>query len=246
MRSKNDHKLDTYLSDTRKALKNKKNVQREKTSHHKQSSIAPFTQWKGCASMDLTSLAIVCTVLLVSSGICLIIHPDIVPYFFFALGTFFTGATIYCVIDYRHFTTWKNKLNFKLEGWESAVNSRSRDFWKLKAEHWVCASVTIAMSENASDKHRQVSEAFLGKLRRRLDQWTVSSETHIGYTQPNGWRILDLTLTGDMNARVLNLMRKRLSGEFRSLSELMPDAVERVVISAAGKETHHEVYVDSD
>jgi hypothetical protein len=72
----------------------------------------------------------------------------------------------------------------------------------------------------------------------------VSKETHFGYSQPHGWTHDGLILAGEMNPRVLNLIRKRFSGELNSLCKLMPGTIDKVVVSKTGNEQFHQVYVD--
>jgi hypothetical protein len=106
--------------------------------------------------------------------------------------------------------------------------------------------IMIVVDESCPEKHRRVLQAFLRKLTKRLNQWTVSADNRMGYSQPQGWITDDLVLCGDMNPRVMNLIRKRMSGEMNKLSRLMPDSIVKVIIETSGKEKYHEVYHDSD
>jgi hypothetical protein len=245
MNTPNDDKLDAYLQDASKQLKSKKSKHTPKKVK-KPSRITLFTQWKGAASMDLYRISTVVFAFLFGSLITLMI--DVQWSFYLAcLGSFiFFCGLIFCIIDYNHFKNWDANLNFKFEGWKQFRNNRSRNYWKFNAENWIPVNITVVMNPNADRKHQRVAEAFLKKLRKRLNQWTVSSKTYPGYSQPDGWQMLDLTLTGDMNARVMNLVRKRFSGELNKLTRLMPGSLQSIEIKATGKEKYHEVYTETD
>lgn len=241
-----DRALDAYLKSSEKKLKKKRGKWPRPKKEKISTPITNLKRWIASAAMDLYRISIVMIFLLMSAGFCLMMDFPITHYFLFGAGAVVLGATIFALIDFYDYKTWYTKLDFKLVGWKDAMNSRTANFWKADGEYWIATQITVVMNTSAPEKHKQVVEAFLKKLRRRLNQWTVSEETHVGYSQPDGWRILDLTLTGDMNARVMNLVRKRFSNEFNKLSLLMKDSVDYVKISCSGSEKYHEVYRDTD
>lgn len=239
-----DAKLDAYLHEGEKQLKSRKPRDVLKTIKPPR-QITAFMRWKACAAMDLITLFMILLVPLITGGICLMVNITVALYILCAAGAVILYGMIFSLYDFYHFRTWTTRLHFTLDGWQQAINSRSKNFWHQDGQYWVSTSITIVMNEPLNEKHALAATVFLKKLRKRLNQWTVSSEKHVGYADPNGWSILDRTITGDMNARVLNLVRKRLSGEFDGLVQLMPGSVHRVSINCSGKERHHEVYQDT-
>ncbi len=241
-----NEKLDAYLKSSEKKLKKKKKKWPAGRKEKSNSAISNLKRWTASAAMDLYRISIVLTLLLMSAGFCAMMDLSLWFYFLYGAIAVIFCALIYGLIDFYHYKTWHSRLNFKLDGWKQATNSRTANFWKADGEYWVATQIKVILSSSASEKHLLVTEAFLKKLRRRLNQWTVSEETHVGYSQPDGWRIIDLTLSGDMNARVMNVIRKRFSKEFNKLSLLMNASIDHVSITCHGPEKYHEVYSDTD
>lgn len=173
------------------------------------------------------------------------VEISIAKYCFYAFGIAAVVGLFFCSIDFYHYRTWTSRLTFQLEGWNNILYSRTPAYWDINGEHWLPVKIEVVMREPVNQKHLLVVETYLKKLRKRLNQWTVSTEIRFGYSQPNGWVHDGLILAGEMNPRVLNLIRKRFSGELDRLSKLMPDAIDKVIISQNGKEKYHEVYVDT-
>jgi hypothetical protein len=236
-------KLDEYLRQTNKEL-NRKRAKPKKSRQPKETRETAIKRWAASAAMDLFKICFPLIMLGVAGVIMLMVEISIAKYCFYAFGVLTVAGLFYCALDFYHFSTWTSKLSFKLEGWNSIVHSRSPVYWDMNGEHWLPVKIVVVMKEPANQKHVAVTEAFLKKLRKRLNQWTVSSEKHIGYSQPSGWAHDGLILAGELNPRVLNLIRKRFSGELDRLSKLMPEAIEKVVVSQTGKEVYHQVYVD--
>jgi hypothetical protein len=236
-------KLDQYLRETKKALKPKR-AKPKKDRQPKATRESGFKRWAASAAMDLFKIYVPLILLAVSGGIMLIVDISIAKYCFYAFGVVTVVGLFFCAIDFYRYSTWTTKLSFGLEGWNDIVYSRTPAYWDMNGEHWLPVKIVVVMKEPVNQKHLHVMDAFLKKLRKRLNQWTVSPETHFGYSQPNGWAHDGLILAGELNPRVLNLIRKRFSGELDRLSKLMPDAIEKVIISQNGKEKYHQVYVD--
>jgi hypothetical protein len=237
-------KLDEYIQETNRGLRTSRPKQK-KHRKLKTTRETGFKRWAASAAMDLFRFYIPLLLLCLSGGLCLIIAPSIANYFFYASAIVIVFGVILCSYDFYHYSTWSTRLNYSLEGWSNLIYSRSPKFWDMNGEYWVPVKIVISMNEPVNEKHFRVLEAFLKKLRKRLNQWTVSKEEHFGYSQPNGWTQDGCVIAGDMNPRVLNLIRKRLAGELNRLSELMPDTIDKVVISPNGKEKYHQVYVES-
>jgi hypothetical protein len=238
-----EDKLDQYLRQANKEL-NRKVTKPKKARKPKATRQTALKRWAASAAMDLFKIYFPLIMLAVFGGIMLMVEISIAKYCFYASAVVTVIGLLYSALDYYHYSTWTSKLSFKLEGWNDILNSRSPSYWDMNGEHWLPVKIVVVMKGPANEKHVAVIEAFLKKLRKRLNQWTVSSEKHFGYSQPNGWAHDGLILAGDMNPRVMNLIRKQFSRELDRLSKLMPEAIEKVMISQTGKETYHEVYVD--
>jgi hypothetical protein len=239
-----DDKLDQYLRETNKELKSprrKPRLQRQ----WKATRETALKRWAASAAMDLFKLYMPLMALAVAGGFCLLMDLQTAAlyclYAFIAVA--FAGLTL-CAIDFYKYQTWPSRLTYKVEGWNNILLSRNPSYWDMNGEHWLPVKIVIILKEPVNPKHVTVVEAFLKKLRKRLNQWTVSKEEHFGYSQPNGWSHDGMILSGDMNPRVLNRIRKRLSGELDELSKLMPGAIEKVVITQTGSQQFHKVYVD--
>jgi hypothetical protein len=237
-------KLDQYLRESNKELK-RAPAKAKKERQPKVTRETALKRWAASAAMDLFKIYIPLSMLCVLGAIMLIVDNSIAAYIFYAGGGVALVGLLFCAIDFYHYRTWTSRLNFRLEGWNSILHSRSPMYWDMNGEHWLPVKIVVVMREPVNSKHSLVLETFLKKLRKRLNQWTVSKETHFGYSQPNGWAHDGMILAGDMNPRVLNLIRKRFSGELDRLSKLMPGAIEKVIVSQTGKETYHQVYVES-
>lgn len=238
-----EDKLDQYLRETNKELKHKR-AKPKKIRQPKITRESALKRWAASAAMDLFKIYFPLVMLGVCGGIMLMVEISIAKYFLYGFVVVMVIGLLYCAIDFYHYATWTSNLSFKLEGWNNILYSRNPTYWDMNGEHWLPVKIVIVMNEPVNQKHVTVLEAFLKKLRKRLNQWTVSSEKHFGYSQPNGWAHDGLILAGEMNPRVLNLIRKRFSGELDRLSRLMPDAIQKVVVSQTGKELYHQVYVD--
>jgi hypothetical protein len=238
-----EDKLDQYLRETNKELKGPHRSPKKRGTI-KATRESALKRWASSAAMDLFKFYAPLFVLALSGGLCLIIEASIAQYFFFAFACVLVIGIVFCVFDFYHFSTWTDKISFKLEGWNNVIYSRSPKYWDMNGEYWLPIRIVVVLNEPVNEKHVRVLEAFLKTLRKRLNQWTVSSEKHFGYSQPNGWTHDNVTLAGDMNPRVLNLIRKRFSAELHHLCKLMPGTVEKVVMSATGSEQHHQVYED--
>ena len=105
-----------------------------------------------------------------SAGFCALMDLSLGYYFLYGAAAVILCALVYGLIDFYHYKTWYTKLNFKLEGWKQVMNSRTANFWKANGEYWVATQITIVLKTAATEKHRLVTEAFLKKLRRRLNQ----------------------------------------------------------------------------
>jgi hypothetical protein len=241
-----DEELDSYLKEnqpkSRKAQRQKSG--KSAPAPKKKRTITDFMMWRSSAANDLFMIYMVLAMLTIIGGICLIINVTIGLYFLYAAGIVLVPSLLWCCYDYYHYLNWVKNLNYKLEGWTHALNSRSPNFWLMNGEYWVPTRITISIAEPVNQKHYKVTEVFLKKLCKKLNKWTVSSEKHFGYSQPNGWTHDGLTLVGDMNARVSNLIRKHFSKEFSRLTRLMKPSQFNVAITCSGKEEYHEVYVD--
>lgn len=239
-----EDKLEKYLREANRtpATSRPKRKKEKPTGSTRESA---FKRWAASAAMDLFKVYMPLLMTTLSGGLCLIVAPSAAIYFFCAAGVILVFGSIFCAYDFYHFSSWSSKLDFKLEGWSSVIHSRSPKYWDMNGEHWVPVKVVITMNEVVNEKHIRVLEAFLKKLQRRLNQWTVSKEQPFGYSQPNGWAHDGLILAGEINPRALNLIRKRFSGELNGLSKLMPGSIAKVTISANGEEKYHKVYVDS-
>jgi hypothetical protein len=239
-----DDKLDQYLRETNKGLKNPRRKGRRERKP-KTTRETAVKRWAASAAMDLFALYAPLTALVVAGGICLLIDmPGIAGYCFYAFGVVAVGGLGFCATDFYRYQTWQSRLDYKVEGWNQILHSRSPSYWDMNGEHWLPVKIVVILKEPVNEKHFAVVEAFLKKLRKRLNRWTVSKEEHFGYSQPNGWAHDGMIIAGDMNPRVLNLIRKRFSGELNGLSKLMPGAIDKVVITQTGSERYHEVYVD--
>jgi hypothetical protein len=239
-----EDKLDRYLKETNKTLK-KSGSKPEKKRTPKTTRETGLQRWAASAAMDLFKFYVPLIILGLCGGLCLIIQPSIAKYFFYGFGAVVAVGLAFCAFDFYQYNTWTSKLSYKVEGWNNVIYSRTPRYWDMNGEHWVPVKIVVVLNEPVNEKHFRVLEAFLKKLRKRLDQWTVSSEKHFGYSQPNGWAHDGMILTGDTNPRVLNLIRKRFSGELNRLCKLMPGAINKVMISPTGGEQYHQVYVES-
>jgi hypothetical protein len=237
--------LDAYLKDSEKKSRRKK-PKPQKSSENKPVVITDFIRWRASASNDFFKGSMLLLFLLVAGGTCLMTDVSFARYFFYAAGVAGIFCLIWCFLDFWHYKKWYSKLNFNLEGWKQAINSRSRKFWFVDGEYWVSTRIVIVLREPVNEKHRKVSAVFLEKLRKRLNKWTVSSDPRPGYPDPNGWSIDGLILTGDMNSRVSNLVRKKLSGEFNKLAGLMPGSIDKITINCSVEEKRYVVFHDSD
>lgn len=239
-----EDKLDQYLRQSSKKLKERTRPKTQTERKSKSTRPTALKMWAASAAMDLFKFYIPLIILGVSGTILLIVEISIAKYCFYAFGAVLLAGIVFFAIDFPRYRTWTSKLNFKVEGWDSIINSRTPRYWDMNGEHWLPVKIVIALNEPVNEKHFRVLEAFLKKLRRRLNQWTVSKEKTFGYSQPNGWSHDGLILAGEMNPRVMNLIRKRFSGELNRLCRLMPGAIQKVTVSQTGKEQYHEVYVD--
>jgi hypothetical protein len=237
--------LDAYLKDSEKKSRRKKSKQ-QKSPEKKPPVITDFIRWRASAANDFFKGYVLLLFLLMAGGTCLLTDVLFARYFFYAAGVAGIFSLIWCSFDFWHYKKWHSQLKFNLEGWKQAINGRSRKFWLVNGEYWVSTRIVIVLREPVNEKHRKVSAVFLEKLRKRLNKWTVSSEPRHGYPDPNGWSTDGLILTGDMNARVSNLVRKKLSGEFNKLAALMSGSIDKIIITCSGGEKHHEVFDDSD
>jgi hypothetical protein len=238
-----EDKLDEYIRETNKGLKNPR-VKANKTRTKPPTRVTGLKRWAASAAMDLFKFYLPLILLALSGGICLMISSAIAIYFFYAFAVVLLFGIIFCAFDFYHYNTWTQKICYTLEGWDNVIGARSSKYWDMNGEHWLSVKIVIVLNEPVNEKHFRVLEAFLKKLRKRLNQWTVSQEKHFGYSEPNGWAHDGMILAGDMNPRVLNLIRKRFSGELHHLCKLMPGTINKVVISPTGSERYHEVYVD--
>jgi hypothetical protein len=238
-----EDKLDQYLREANKRLKRQR-AKPKKGRPPKATRESALKRWAASAAMDLFKIYFPSIMLGVSGGIMLMVEISIAKYCFYAFGVVTVAGLLFCAIDFYHYNTWTSKLSFKLEGLNHVVYSRTPGYWDMNGEHWLPVKIVVVMKEPVNQKHLAVLETFLKKLRKRLNQWTVSTETHVGYSQPHGWAHDGLILAGEMNPRVLNLIRKRFSGELDRLSKLMPGAIDKVILSQTGKEKYHQVYND--
>jgi hypothetical protein len=238
-----EDKLDRYLRETNKELKQRA---RPKTQKEPKPKVRPtrLKMWAASAAMDLFKFYVPLIILGVSGGILLIVEISIAKYCFYVFGAVVLAGIIFCAIDFYHYRAWISKVSYKIEGWDNVINSRSPEYWDMNGEHWLPVKIVITLNEPVNEKHFRVLETFLKKLKIRLNKWTVSKEKMIGYSQPNGWALDGLILTGDMNPRVLNLIRKKFSGELNHLCRLMPGTIEKAIVAQTGKEQYHQVYVD--
>jgi hypothetical protein len=241
--SRNEEELSDYLKEAEEKRKPRARKAKPAPSPKR---ISGFRRWASSAAMDLMRMFMPVLMLVLIGGLFLILHPDIAIYFFYGAGAIAVPSLIYFAVDFYAFKNWTSALTFSLDGWSQVLNQRSRKFWDMNGEHWVPVKIVIIVNESCPEKHRRVLQTFLRKLTKRLNQWTVSKETRVGYSQPHGWITDDLVLCGDMNPRVMNLIRKRMSGEMNKLSRLMPGSILRVVIETSGKEKYHEVYHEPD
>jgi hypothetical protein len=235
--------LDEYLREASHELKKPRRI-REKQPKRKRARAGAFKRWAASAAMDLFKFYIPVVFLVITGGLCLIASESIAKYFFYALVPVLLVGLIFCAYDFYQYSTWTRRLKFTLEGWNNIVNNRSAKYWDMNGEHWLPVKIQVDLLEPVKAKHVRVLEAFLKKLQKRLNKWTVSSSKHVGYSQPNGWTREGLVLSGDMNPRVQNLMRKRFSKELNHLAQLMPGAIHKVVVSQTGGERYHQVYQD--
>jgi hypothetical protein len=238
-----EDKLDQYLREANRELKNPRS-KRQADRKPKARRETGLRRWATSASMDLFKFYMPVIMLAIGGGIFLIVETSIATYCFYALGIVLIAGIIFCAVDFYHYENWTGKINYKLDGWSSITHSRSRQYWDFNGEYWLPVKIVVVLKEPVNEKQFRVVEAFLKKLRKRLNRWTVSKETHMGYSQPNGWAHDGVVIAGEMNPRILNLIRKRFSGELNRLSKLMPGAIDKVIISQTGKEQYHRVYVD--
>ena len=239
----NEDVLDDYLKENQRSPSGRKD---KATRSVRDSPITQFRRWQACAAMQIVAVIGILVGMLTLSLILFTTSTTWAIYGLITCAAFLFIALIYLAIDYVGFLRWTTGLRFSLEGHLNVLNACSRKFWSHSGEYWIATQVSILFHDKAPEKHRQVVQVFLKRLRKRLDQWTVSEDKQIGYSQPDGWRYLDYTLAGDMNARVFNLLRKRLSGEFNGLVKHMPGSIARVIISTHGGEKHHAVNHDID
>jgi hypothetical protein len=241
--SRSEEELSDYL---RGAEEKRKPLPQKAKRAPRPVRVTGLRRWASAAAMDLMRIFMPVLMLVFLGGLFLLIQPDIAIYFFYGAGVILLPCLIYCVFDFYAFKSWTGALTFRFDGWSEVVQQRSPKFWDMNGEFWVPVKMMIVVNESCPEKHRKVLHAFLGKLRKRLNQWTVSAEKRMGYSQPQGWITDDLVLCGDMNPRVMNLIRKRISGEMNKLGRLMPGTIVKVIIETSGKEKYHEVYHDSD
>jgi hypothetical protein len=239
-----EDKLDQYLRDTAKQLKSSRQ-KKNRVSKPERSRNTAFKRWASSAAMDLFKFYIPLIIFGVAGGIFLIVEISIAKYCFYAFGIVVLAGIAFCAFDFHRFQTWSANLPFAFDGWNQIVHSRSSKYWDMNGEHWVPVKIVVVMREPVTEKHFRVVEAFMKKLRRRLNQWTVSEDPPIGSSQPKGWSHDGLVIAGEMNPRVLNLIRKRFSGELTQLCRHMPNAVNSVMIEQTGQEKYYHVVMDT-
>jgi hypothetical protein len=238
-----EDKLDEYLRDANKQSKRSRRKPQAQRSR-KNVRESALKRWASAAAMDLFKLYVPLMALAVAGFFMWVAKISFAQYCWLAFAVVTLIGLAYCAIDFYRFLNWTTKLTYNVEGWTHVVNSRTPSFWDMSGEYWLPVKIVVVMRDPVNAKHHAVVEAFLKKLRRRLNQWTVSKEQHFGYSQPTGWTHDGLIMTGDLNPRVLNLIRKKLSGELNGLCKLMPGSIDKVVIAPMGSEKYHKTYVD--
>jgi len=242
--NRNDDVLDNYLKENQPSR-----AKKQKTKSIKQKAprrITQFQKWQACAGMEIAAFA---GIMFGAVTLALLLFLTSTQWAIYALsgcGVLLFFSLIYFFIDYQKFRRWTSNLKFTLEGHNSYLNGRTEKYWTHGGEYWIATQVKILFNETASEKHKKVVDVFMHRLRKRLNQWTVSEEKKFGESQPDGWRYLDYTLMGDMNPRVFNRLRKALSGEFNQLVPHMSGSIKQVVISNSGGEKQHKVDHDID